>query len=49
MKLKIDLKEISNKNEKSKICNKILRALPDWFGLKNSIINYEKEVKERHN
>lgn len=28
---------------KSKICERILRALPDWFGLESAIIDYIRE------
>jgi len=40
----IEIKEIHNAEEKSAICNSILRALPDWFGLEASIVDYVKQV-----
>jgi GNAT superfamily N-acetyltransferase len=30
---------------KGPICNRILRSLPDWFGIEASIVNYVKEVE----
>ena len=39
------IKEIYNPNEKSAICNEILRALPDWFGIEESIVDYVKQVR----
>ncbi|MDR2570152.1 MAG: hypothetical protein LBD23_07615 [Oscillospiraceae bacterium] len=29
----------------SSICNDILRALPDWFGIEASIVDYVEQVK----
>ncbi|MDR2589777.1 MAG: GNAT family N-acetyltransferase [Oscillospiraceae bacterium] len=31
--------------KKSKVCNDILRALPDWFGIEASIVDYVEQVK----
>ena len=28
----------------SKICEKILRALPDWFGIEDSLVQYVKDA-----
>ena len=42
----IDIKEISNADEKSNICNAILRALPDWFGVEESIVDYVQQVRD---
>ncbi len=36
---------ISNENEKSKICEQILRSLPKWFGIESAIISYIKDVQ----
>jgi len=41
----IIIKELSNPDEKAKICNTILRALPDWFGIESSIIDYVAQVQ----
>lgn len=41
----IEIKEVMFSNEKSKICNNILKALPNWFGIESSIIEYVKNVK----
>jgi GNAT superfamily N-acetyltransferase len=35
---------VTSADEKSTICNHILRALPNWFGVEESIIGYVKEV-----
>lgn len=42
----IEMKEIHSQSEKSKICDSILRALPNWFGIEESIIDYTNQVKE---
>lgn len=42
----IEIKEVKFNEEKAKICNIILRALPDWFGIESSIVDYLKDVKE---
>ena len=39
------IKIITNNNEKSQICLKILKALPKWFGIEQSILDYAQEVK----
>jgi len=31
--------------EKSIICNKILRALPQWFGIEKAIVDYTRQVE----
>jgi len=41
----IEIKEINEPNEKSNICNKILRALPNWFGNEPSIVDYVERVQ----
>ena len=41
----VEIKEIFNAIEKSKICNDILRALPNWFGVEAGIVNYVEQVK----
>lgn len=42
----MELKEIIDKKTKSNICNQILRALPDWFGIEDSIVEYVNDVKD---
>ncbi|MCL2357403.1 MAG: GNAT family N-acetyltransferase [Defluviitaleaceae bacterium] len=37
--------EIYNADDKSEICNTILRKLPDWFGVESSIADYVTQVK----
>ena len=41
----IKLKKITTPNEKASICNDILRALPNWFGVESSIVAYVGQVK----
>jgi len=36
---------VSESGEKSDICNKILRALPDWFGVEAGIVDYVGQVR----
>jgi len=39
------IKKIDNIVEKAEICDKILRALPDWFGIESSIVEYVENVQ----
>jgi len=41
----IEIKEIFNADEKSKLCDSILRALPNWFGNEPAIVDYTEKVK----
>lgn len=41
----IHIKKICDSEEKSKITNFILRKLPEWFGIEESIIEYVEGVK----
>jgi ribosomal protein S18 acetylase RimI-like enzyme len=41
-----EIVEIIIPEEKSKICNDILRALPNWFGIESSILDYIKQVQK---
>lgn len=36
---------IESPSEKSQICEKILRALPDWFGIEEAIVDYVNDVQ----
>ena len=40
-----EIKEIKNPDKKSVICNDILRALPSWFEIESSIVDYSLQVK----
>jgi len=42
----IKITEIQIPDEKSSICNDILRALPVWFGNEEAIVDYIDKVKE---
>ena len=41
----INVKELLDPHEKSVVCGDILRALPNWFGNENSIVDYVKKVQ----
>lgn len=41
----ISIQEISLPDEKSQVCDVILRALPDWFGIEASIAEYVQAVR----
>jgi len=41
------IKEISGADEKAQICDNILRALPNWFGIEESIVDYEAGVMDK--
>ncbi len=38
-------KKIFSADEKSKICNDVLRSLPQWFGIESAIVEYVNDVK----
>ncbi len=42
----MDIKDILDSESKSTICNHILRALPDWFAVENSIVEYTEKVRD---
>ena len=42
----IEIKEIHASSEKAVACNNILRALPTWFGIEESIVDYVKQVQQ---
>ena len=41
----VKIKEIFNADEKSRICNATLRALPSWFGNESAIVDYTEQVR----
>ena len=41
----IEITEIFKPEEKASICNNVLRALPSWFGIESSIVDYENDVQ----
>ena len=43
----MEIREITNPEEKSTICNNIIRALPNWFGIEESIVDYVAGVKDK--
>lgn len=42
----LEIRTVSKDNEKSNICEQVLRALPDWFGIEESIKEYINGVGE---
>jgi ribosomal protein S18 acetylase RimI-like enzyme len=43
----VAIKEISTADDKSKICEQLLRALPEWFGNEVPILEYAQGVREK--
>jgi GNAT superfamily N-acetyltransferase len=41
-----EIREVLEIDEKSHICNDILRSLPEWFGIEASIVDYVEQVRE---
>ncbi|MCL2884276.1 MAG: GNAT family N-acetyltransferase [Oscillospiraceae bacterium] len=41
----VEIREVMKPDEKSEICNHILRALPPWFGVETSVVDYVEKVK----
>lgn len=41
----ISIQEISLADEKSHVCDVLLHALPDWFGIETSIAEYVQQVR----
>jgi ribosomal protein S18 acetylase RimI-like enzyme len=41
----VEFIKLTNADEKSRICEKVLRSLPKWFGIESAILNYIKEVQ----
>lgn len=39
------IERIMEPDRKSEICNALLRALPDWFGIEQSIVDYVEAVR----
>ena len=45
MSINFQIVKVESGPQKSEICNKILRALPKWFGIESSIIKYVEDVQ----
>ncbi|MCL2379068.1 MAG: GNAT family N-acetyltransferase [Defluviitaleaceae bacterium] len=43
----IEIKEVLAAKTKAEICNNILRALPNWFGVEESIVDYVSGVENK--
>lgn len=41
----MNIVKIENKTEKSRICETVLRSLPQWFGIESAILDYIKDVQ----
>lgn len=39
------IKFVDNPSERGRICETILRSLPDWFGIESAILDYIKDVQ----
>lgn len=39
------IKKLTSPEEKSQICNTVLRSLPKWFGIESAIVDYVNDVK----
>lgn len=44
----LKIKPITDIELKSKICNEVLRSLPDWFGIEEAIVEYVQDVKSQY-
>ena len=42
----MEIKAVTHPEEKSNICNTILRGLPSWFGVEESIVDYVEKVQD---
>ena len=42
----MEIIEIFDQNQKSSICNRILRGLPEWFGNEEPIVDYTAKVRD---
>jgi len=42
----VDVKQVNIDEEKSNICDLVLHALPNWFGVEASITDYIQKVRE---
>lgn len=38
--------KIEDPLEKSRICERVLRSLPEWFGIESAIIDYISDVQQ---
>ena len=43
--MQISFREIHDSEGKSSVCDYVLRALPNWFGVEASIVDYVEQVK----
>lgn len=42
----VQIIEITTPEEKSRICESTLRALPEWFGIEEAIVDYTADVRD---
>jgi GNAT superfamily N-acetyltransferase len=42
----VEIREITGEESKTEICDRILRSLPEWFGIEESIVDYVRQVRE---
>lgn len=41
----IEISSIESSEQKANVCEKILRALPQWFGIESAILDYVRDVQ----
>lgn len=42
----MEIKEIFDFKYKAQVCNDILRSLPEWFAVEESIVDYTRKVQD---
>ena len=43
----MQIEKVFNEDEKAEICLRILHALPDWFAVEASVLDYAAQVREQ--
>ena len=44
----VELNQVFDVNEKTNICEQIIRGLPNWFGIEKAILDYVRGVADTH-
>lgn len=39
-----EIREVMEPSERSALCERVLRALPEWFGIEESLVGYVRQV-----
>ncbi len=45
MSHKCNFRKVTDADSRSQLCEKVLRSLPDWFGIESAILDYIKDVR----